>query len=151
MFRKILMFSISFFVLSLIALPVLAETTTTDIVTSAPVVTTSAKIVCVANAVSVRETAIGVAVAAHSDAIKAAYATRVNELAGAYSNTNVKAVQAGVRVSWADFNKSVKSASNTWKTSRNNIWSAFRVSLKSCKAPAGVSDGAHSGSEVSGQ
>jgi len=149
MLRKILVFLFVFFSLSL-AIPVLAETITgsTNPTTTSSVAT---KIACVEGAVATREAAIGVAVKTHTDAVNAAYLTRSIELAGAYSNTTVKTVQAGVKVAWADFNKSIKSAAITWKTSRNTIWSTFRASVKACKSPAGVSDSVNSSSEVSGQ
>lgn len=115
-----------------------------------PVVDVAAKIACVRSAVSVREAAMVSAVATHAEAIKAAHATRVNELDGAYSNTTTKAVQAGVKVAWADFNKSVKAATKAWKTNKNAAWATFRTAVKDCKAPSGVSDSGNSGSEVSG-
>ena len=131
-------------------LPVLAEELSNPVL--APARTTTAdKIACVRTAVAARESVIAAAVATHSQAVQAAYTTRALELDGAYSNSNVKAVQAGVKVSWADFKKSIKSATAKWKTSRNNAWSAFRAAVKVCKSPAGVTDSANSGSEVSGQ
>ena len=102
---------------------------------------------------SSREAALGTAVVAHGQAIQAAYSTRATELAGAYSNTTTKAVRDGVKVAWADFAKSVKSANDAWRTSRNTAWSNFKTAVKVCKAPAGVSDSGNSGVEtsVSGQ
>ena len=149
MIKKILMVSGMFLALLLIAMPVLAED-----VSSATVVSTTSvvdKIACVRTAVAVRESALAVAVADHSQAISAAYATRANELSGAYSNTTVKTVKAGVKVAWADFRKSIKSAATKWKTSRNSAWSTFRSAAKECKSPSGVSDSGNSGSELSGQ
>lgn len=119
--------------------------------TVVPKVTTADKIACVRAAIATRENAIQSAVSDHQKAVQGAYATRLNELTGAYSNSNVKAVQAGVKVSWADFNKTIKSASVKWKASRTEIWAAYRAAAKACKAPAGVSDSSNSGSEMSGQ
>lgn len=139
-----------FFALLLVTVPVLAQNISNPTVVSVKT-STADKITCVRTAVTARESAIEVAISVHAQAIHDAYATRAMELDGAYSNTNVKAVQAGVKVSWADFNKSVKSASAKWKTSRNTAWSTYRAAVKVCKAPSGVSDSANSGSEVSGQ
>ena len=130
-------------------MPVLAQNISSPTVVSTKT-STADKIACVRTAITARESAIEAAVSIHAQAIHDAYATRAIELDGAYSNTNVKAVQAGVKVSWADFNKSVKSASAKWKTNRNTAWSTYRTAVKVCKAPSGVSDSANSGFEVSG-
>ncbi|HEV7424662.1 MAG TPA: hypothetical protein VGO21_05780 [Candidatus Paceibacterota bacterium] len=156
MLKKII--AVSGIVMSLaLALPVLAETSVTTNTTDGTGATsvtmdtsTSAKIACVGVAVAAREAALDAAVATHADALKAAYATRATELAGAYANTTAKGVRAGVKIAWADFTKSVKSAANTWKTSRNAAWSAFRTGAKACKPPSGVSDSTSSSAEVSG-
>lgn len=109
---------------------------------------TSDKIACVKTAVLVREASIIVAYNTYTNAVNAAYATRTNELTGAYSNKTVKEVQAGVKVSWADFNKTTKAANKTWTTNRNTAWSTFKTATKACKSPSGVSDFGNSGLEV---
>ena len=125
------------------------QTLTTSVSTSdSP--STATKIACVGAAVAAREAALGTAVKTHTEAVEAAYTTRAIELSGAYSNTTAKTVQAGVKVSWADFNKSVRTAAATWKESRNSAWSAFRTAVKACKAGGDVTDASNSGSEVSG-
>ena len=111
----------------------------------------AAKIACVKIAVAAREAALGTAVAAHAQSVQAAYATRANELAGAYSNTTAKTLKIGVKVAWADFNKSIRSATKSWKDNRNAAWSAYRTAVKECKAASDISDASNSGSEVSGQ
>lgn len=149
MFKKSLRFSgmsLGLVLAFSLALPALAQTTSTG-----ATATTATKIACVSTAVATREAAIDTAVTAHADAVNTAYKTRAIELAGAYSNTTAKTVQAGVKVAWADFSKSVKSAATKWKSARNSAWSSFRTSAKACKAPAGVSDSANSSAEVSGQ
>ena len=154
MFRKILVFSGFLLALSLAASPVLAQTTVTMTASQkaeAKAADVAAKIKCVADAVSLREAAISAAFMKHSESVQAAYTTRANELAGAYSNTTAKKVQPGVKVAWAGFNKTMKSAASTWKASRNTAWSDFRAAVKACKAPSGVSDSGNSGSEPSGQ
>ena len=148
MIRKIIGVSLvvaSFIIIS----PVLAQTTTgaTGVVSSS----VGDKIACVKGAVATREVAITTAYTAYTGSVSAAYATRANELAGAYSNTTVKAVHAGVKVAWADFNKTTKAANKTWNTSRNTIWTTFKTATKACKSPAGVSDSANSSSEIKGQ
>lgn len=151
------MFSGIILALSLMVSPVLAEennlttnATGTTNTAAAKAADMAAKIACVKIAVAARETAIGAAVATHTQAVQAAYSTRANELAGAYSNTTVKTVRAGTKVAWADFTKSIKAASKTWKTNRNTAWSAFRAAVKACKAPSSISDSANSGFEVNG-
>jgi len=138
MIKKILTISGMFLALSLVATPALAAAT-------------SAQIACVGVAVATREAAIDAAVTTHTQAVGAAYSTRAIELAGAYSNTTAKTLQAGVKVAWADFSKSVKSAATAWRTNRNTAWSTFRTAVKACKAPSTVSDSTNSSSEVSGQ
>ncbi len=123
-----------------IVIPALAQNTTT-----------SDKIACVRTAVATREATIATEFTTYNSAVSAAYATRANELSGAYSNTTTKEVQAGVKVSWADFKKSTLSANKTWIASRNVAWSTFRTAAKTCKAPTGVSDSANSSSEMKGQ
>ncbi len=139
-----------FLAFSFAVMPVLAEDVP-NLIATPPKTTTADKIACVRTAVAARESVMAAAVAVHAQAVQAAYTTRALELDGAYSNSNVKAVQAGVKVSWADFKKSIKSASAKWRTSRNDAWSAFRAATKACKSPAGVSDSGNSGSELSGQ
>lgn len=141
-----------FLAVLLMAMPVLAEDVVTGAVVNPTVKkitpSTADKIACVRTAVAAREDALAAAVSAHAQAVQNAYATRANELSGAYSNTNVKAVQAGVKVSWAGFNKSTKSATTKWKNARNTAWSTFKSAAKACKSPTGVSDSANSGSEL---
>jgi len=108
----------------------------------------AAKITCVKTAVATREATLATAVAAHSQAVAAAYSTRANELAGAYSNTTAKTLKAGVKVAWADFNKSIRAATKSWKDSRNVAWSAYRTAVKECRAASDISDASNSGSEV---
>ena len=154
MLKKTLVFSILFLALSLVVTPVLAQTTTSTSASAkaaAKSADVAAKIKCVADAVAVREMAISTASVLHSEAVAAAYATRANELYGAYSNTTVAKVQPGVKVAWAGFKKTTKLATNTWKKNKNAAWSAFRSAVSICKAPAGVSDSSNSGSEPSGQ
>ncbi len=156
--KKVLVLGSMLLLLSLAVFPAFAETDVTPAattVTNTATVTTRAadvvaKIVCVKTAVATREAALAVAVATHSQAVQAAYATRANELAGAYSNTTLKKLQAGVKVSWVDFNRSIKAATKAWKTNKNAIWATFRTAVKACKASSDVSDSANSGSEVSG-
>lgn len=138
------MFSVLFLFLSLIAVPALAQTTNA-------VSATATKIACVGAAVATREAALDAAVATHLSSEQNAYTVRATELAGAYSNATAKTLQVGVKTSWADFNKSVKTAATVWRTSRNAAWSAFRTAAKSCKATSAITDSAHSGSEISGQ
>ncbi len=143
MMKKILTVSGFLSVASFVIIPTLALAATTN--------TASATIACVGRAVALRESALGTAVKNHSQALEAVYSTRAIELAGAYSNTTTKALQAGVKVAWSDFNKSVKSVTEAWKASRNDAWSTFRTAVKACKATGDVSDSANSSSEVSGQ
>jgi hypothetical protein len=147
--KKVIGFSL--IALSLIiVIPVFAENAPSA--TSAVAATSVAdKIACVKGAVIAREGAISTAYATYTSAVSAAYSTRTNELTGAYTNSNIKAVQAGVKVSWADFNKSVKSANKAWTTNRNTAWSTFKTAAKACKSPVGVSDSANSISEIKGQ
>ena len=157
MYKKFLVLGITLLVLSFATCTVFAQndtTSTTAIVTSTAitkVADVAARIVCVGTAVATREAVLATAMATHTQAIQAAYATRANELAGAYSNTTVKTLQTGVKVAWADFNKSVKAATKTWKDSRNAAWSAYRTAAKSCKATSDISDSGNSGFELSGQ
>jgi hypothetical protein len=155
MLKKIIGFSLV--VMSVVfAVPVLAEeavNTNTTVggslsVSAVAPSTTADKIACVKAAVAVREAALALALGKHSESVGAAYATRANVLAGAYSNTTKIAVRAGVKVAWADFSKSVKSANETWKASRRSAWSAFKTSTKACKM-TDVSDSGNSGIELS--
>jgi hypothetical protein len=113
--------------------------------------TNAQKIACVAAAVATREAALGAAISVHGSAVSAAYTTRATVLAGAYANTTPKAVRAGVKVAWADFTKSIKSANSKWRESRNTAWSTFRSAAKACKAGSDITDSSNSGSETSGQ
>ncbi|MEK7128210.1 MAG: hypothetical protein AAB933_01425 [Patescibacteria group bacterium] len=154
MFRKTLVFSSLLLALSLVTAPVSAQTTASTTASqraAAKVADVAAKIKCVAEAVSAREVAISAAFAKHGEAVAAAYSTRANELAGAYSNTTVAKVRVGVKVAWADFNKTKKAAANIWREAQRGAWSAFRSAVSACKAPTGVSDSSNSSSEPSVQ
>lgn len=162
MYKKFLVFGSVLLVLSFVVFPAFAETgvtstaaiTTTAITkaekNAAKVADVAAKIACVKTAIATREAAFATAVATHSQAVQAAYSTRANELAGAYSNTTIKTLQAGVKVSWIDFNKSIKSATKAWNVNRDVAWSVFRALVKTCNAPVGVTDGGNSSSEIKG-
>ncbi len=130
----------------MLGLPVLAETNT-NVVVSKKSETSATKIECVGRAIATRESSLASAFNTHSEKVSAAYATRANELSGAYTNNTVKATQAGVKVAWAGFNKTVKAAKADWKTNKNTIWSDFKKSAALCKAETGVSDSANSSSE----
>ena len=154
--KKSFLFLVVLLVLSFMASPVLAQTDGTTTVTATTTATTksadvAAKISCVKTAVATREAALSVSVGNHMQSVQAAYATRANTLAGAYANTNAKAVQAGVKVAWDGFRKDIKAASSKWKTDRNSAWSAFRVATKACKAASNITDAHNSGSELNGQ
>ncbi len=155
MFRKILMFSVLLFGLSLLVSPVFAVGTSASVTASAKAsakaTEVAAKIACVGKAVAVRESTLSTAFSAHSQSMSAAYATRANELAGAYSNTTTASVQAGVKVSWADFKKTTQSANAKWKGDKSAAWTVFKNSVSACKAPSGVSDSANSSAEPKGE
>ena len=136
---------------SLVVMPVLAEDISSPTVVAPAKTTTAEKIACVRTAVAARESVIAAAVATHAQAVQAAYTARALTLDGAYFNSTVKAVQAGVKVAWVGFNRSIKSATAKWKTSRNDAWSAFRAAAKACKSPAGVTDYGNSSLEFKGE
>ncbi len=148
------MFSVLVFGLSLVFSPVFAETATTTSASakaSAKAADVAARIACVGKAVAVRESTLATAYSAHTASVQAAYATRANELAGAYLNTTVDKVKAGVKVSWADFKKTTKSANSKWKGDKDAAWTVFRNSVLACKAPSGVTDSTNSSSEPKGE
>lgn len=152
MFKKILVFSSMFLMLSLVASPILAETSPGGVSLSSPaIVDVSVKIACVGAAVATREAALGSAVSTHADTIKAAYGTRATDLAAAYTKTTIAEVRTGRIAAWSLFKSSKKSANRAWQTSRNNAWSVFRTTAMACRAQSGISDSSYSNSEVKGE
>lgn len=147
MIKKFSSILVAFFIVFSFAVIVSAEetTATNTTTTSGELVT---KIACVKTAIATREASLAGAVSTHNASISAAYATRANELAGAYSNTTTKAVQNGVRTSWADFNKTLKAANKTWRTNRDTVWTTYKTALKACKAPSQVSDHTNASGEL---
>lgn len=140
----------------MVVIPVLAEDTNINdspslTTSSAVTATTSEKIACVKTAVAAREASLATAMTAYNNAVSAAYSTRANELSGAYSNTTIKTLRTGVKTSWNDFRKSIKSANKTWTANRNTAWFTFKTAVKVCKAPSSISDSGNSGFEVKGQ
>ncbi|MBI3627562.1 MAG: hypothetical protein HY220_02335 [Candidatus Sungbacteria bacterium] len=126
--------------------PALAQTGTTTPPTN------SAAIACLAAAVSTREKALGAGVGTYTGAINAAYTARASALASAYAQTGGNtAIRTAVRAAWSAFNKSMRSARQTWNSTRLSAWSQFRTAAKACRAPSSVSDSANAASEVSGQ
>ena len=107
-------------------------------------------IACVGTAVNTRETAIDKAMTAFTGAMNAAYAARATALQSAYGLTTASTAKAAVKTAWSTFNASAKTARKAWLASRNAAWAAYRTTAVACKAPAGVGDGANSGSEASG-
>ncbi len=146
MVKKFSMFSVAVLALSLLVTsPALALTATEKAADVA------AKITCVSAAVEVREAALQAAVAKRSASVAAAYTTRANVLKGAYMNTTSAKVQVGTKIAWADFNKTIRLSTATWKASHTAIWSTFKSAVTTCKAPSGVSDASNSTTEVSSQ
>ena len=145
---------------TLIMLPVLADTTTTKNDPERPHTIktnmgksqiTAAQIVCVGTAVGVRETATAVAHSTYTQAVQSAYAIRAAALQKAYTATNVKDVKTAVNAAWKAFNSTTKTASLTWRTSRDTAWKAFRIAAKACNVPASVTDNGSAASEMPGQ
>lgn len=153
MFRKFLMFSVLVLGFTLVfnsafAVSGSSNTTSASSKSSGKTTMNAESIACVGKAVATREASISAAYATRSASVEAAYATRANELAGAYSNDTVDEVKAGVKVSWADFKKSVKNAKSKWKGDQSAAWTVFRSAVKACKAPSGVSDSANASAEA---
>jgi hypothetical protein len=107
-------------------------------------------VACVQTTVLSRETKLGAAVSAYTQAIQAAYASRNTSLNQAYSG-DVANLKPAIKKSWSDFKTSVKNATKSWKDTRNTIWKDFRNAVKNCKAPSSAVDSGNSGSEINGQ
>ena len=112
--------------------------------------TSATTINCIKSAVVVRETALGLAVADYTRSVGIAYSDRAVALQSAYSQTGDQAIKSAIKSSWTNFNTFLKSVKNKWSMAKNSAWSTYRSSIKTCKAPVGISDSSNSYSELVG-
>ncbi len=131
------------------AVPTFAQNTT-HTVSSTRSAAWSSKIACIGRAAIIREAALDTAMTTLTSVENGAYAARSTALSNSYALTTPSAVSAGVKSAWSIFNTTVKNAHSQWTKARTSAWSAYKTSAAACKAPAGVSDTAHSTSDVSG-
>lgn len=115
------------------AVPVFGETTAV----SAP----SAAIdsVCMANAVTTRDTAVVAAVDAYHTAIVNALNVRKDALVAAWKLTG-KERRTAIRTAWSNYNKIVKEARKTFKNGKRAAWDGFYKDRKSCGKGAASED-----------
>ena len=96
----------------------------------------SIDVVCAQAAVNKRESALGSGFASFSSAVSSAYATRASELSTAWSNSDATARKIAIRAAWDKFQKSAKSARETWKDTKKNAWRAFKEEIRNCRGSA---------------
>lgn len=106
-------------------------------------------VACVQTTVLSRETKLGAAINAYTQAVQTAYTNRNTALSQAYSG-DVNNLKSAIKKAWSDFKTAVKNATKTWKDTRNTIWKDFRTAVKNCKAPASAVDSGNSGLEITG-
>lgn len=100
----------------------------------------SAVIACVKPAIATREAALAAGWSAYADAKSAAYTARANALATAYTNATYSALRDDVKIAWATFRNTTKSARSTWSRTRGAAWKTFRAAAKTCRATSAVND-----------
>ena len=100
----------------------------------------STVIACVKPAIATREAALAAGWSAYADAKSAAYTARANALATAYTNATYSALRDDVKIAWATFRNTTKSARSTWFRTRGTAWRTFRAAAKVCKATSAAND-----------
>ena len=116
-------------------------------------VPSAATISCVAGAVNAREQALDTGIGVYTQAVNSAYSARAAALKTAWAGTTTSQINAAVRVAWTQFKAAMKTASSTWKGTRQGAWRQFANAAKACKAPASLTatDAAGQSSEAIGQ
>ena len=112
---------------------------------------TPTQISCVAAAVTAREIQLTAGIQTYTQAVNAAYSARSSALQAAWANTTTSAVNAGVRVAWTAFRNAMKTATSTWKGTKQGAWKQFNSAEKTCKVPAASTDAANQSLEAVGQ
>jgi hypothetical protein len=140
------------FVLTVVPLLVLGQTTTTTVPSATPTSETATpttpkgkqvNLDCMKNAVEKRENALKTARETYFNKINQAYDERKTALLNAWTIQNHKERQRAVRVAWDNFKKSLKSARAEYKKAHNQAWNTFVKDRKSCKfGPTGENPGA---------
>lgn len=133
-----------------VAIPALAQTTTSASMGQTTSASVSSKIQCVGAAVAVREQALDTAMTTYGSSVNAAYSARAAALSKAYADTTVSSLRSDIKAAWSAFAASMRSAHKSWMSARNGAWKQFRASARVCRAPAAASDNGSSGSEASG-
>lgn len=88
---------------------------------------------CLQTALTTREKAISASYDTMSTSIKSALSTRQTELTAAWALTDNKARRTERKSAWDKFNKAVREAKKTYKTSVSNAWKQFHLDGKACK------------------
>ena len=100
----------------------------------------SAVIACVKPAIATREAALAAGWSTYADAKSAAYTARASALATAYTNAMFNTVKDDVKIAWATFRNTTKSARSTWFRTRGTAWRTFKAAAKTCKATSAAND-----------
>ena len=95
---------------------------------------------CVKPAIATREAALAAGWSTYADAKSAAYTARASALATAYTNAMFNTVKDDVKIAWATFRNTTKSARSTWSRTRGAAWKTFRAAAKTCRATSAVND-----------
>ena len=121
---------------------------TTSIVFAGTISYPNATSQCIAQAISVRETALYAGLSDYTRSLGIAYSERATSLQSAYTKTTEKEIKSAVKTSWTNFSTFVKSVKNKWSIAKSSAWSNFRSSVKNCNAPGAISDVSKSGTEI---
>ncbi len=123
-----------------VTLPVIAQTANTSTATSTAGRGSDVNLVCVQNAVSKRDTAVGSAFDAYYTAEKAALTSRTSALSSAWTITDRKARRTAIRTAWKNFQTASKSVQKTFRTAKKTAWDTFTTDRKVCGKGAASED-----------
>lgn len=116
------------FTASLVALPVMAQSSTSS--TSTPPV--AINLSCIQKAVDSRETTLINAVTTRSNAVIAALNARKSALNSAWQITVAKDRKTAIKKAWSDYRATLKSANSALRTARLAAWKQYNSDRKAC-------------------
>jgi hypothetical protein len=130
--RKILPVIALGMALSLLALPVLAENTTS----SANSTNRTVDLAKMQAAVDTRDSAIILAWDKYSTDVKSALETRKTALKAAWALTDKATRKTAIKGAWTNYRKAIKLARETFKKAKNDAWTQWRIDSKAAKGNA---------------
>lgn len=96
-------------------------------------ITPPTNIICVQNAVKVREASIGTAFTNFSSSISTTLTVRASALDAAWGTSDAKTRKTLRNEAWTNYKKANQTAKATFKTNKKAAWDTFKTASKACK------------------